>query len=108
MCHFKSWYCDGNGYVVNCERCNYFQVCFGTTMLTLSAEDYQILTLVVSQKKEEHVPMQDANVRCVVLPTPCHSIHLLVTEKELNQFHHMLQEADSEMKAQHMIGMFAR
>ena len=108
MCHFKSWFVDNNGYVVNCERCNYFQVCFGTTMLTLSADDYQIFTFVVAQKKEDHVAMQDPNVRCVVVPTPCNSIHFLITERELGQLHHMLQEVDSEMKAQHLIGMFAR
>ena len=106
MCQFKSWYVDGNGYVVNCENCKYFQVCFGTTMLTLSAEDYQVFALLVTRKKEDHVPMHDPNIRCVVLPTPGANIHFLLTENELELLYNMLQEVDNEMKTRQLIELF--
>lgn len=106
MCHFKSWYIDENGYVVKCQRCQYLQICFGTLMITLNEQDYQIFTELVSRKKEDHVPMHDPNIRCVVLPTPSGVVHAIVSERELGQLHKMLQEADNEMKVQQLIGLF--
>lgn len=108
MCHFKSWYLDEYGYVVKCEKCNYFQVCFGTLMLTLSEFDYQALVELVAHKKEDHIPMEDPNVRCVILPTPSGMIHAILNERELYQLHKMLQEADNEMKTQQLIGLFEK
>jgi hypothetical protein len=106
MCHFKTWYFDDNGYVVSCEHCNHFQVCYGTTLLTLGPRDYQTLVRMVAEKKDDHIAMHDANVRCVVLPTPCRTIHSFLSERELSQLHHMLQEADNEIKAQEMLRLF--
>ncbi|HVU57582.1 MAG TPA: DUF6686 family protein [Puia sp.] len=106
MCHFKTWFFDEHGYIVSCEHCNHFQVCFGTTMLTLSPGDYEVLVRMVAQKKEDHVTMHDPNVRCVVLPTPCSTIHSFLSERELFLLHHMLQEADNEIKAQEIMSLF--
>ncbi|MBN9384740.1 MAG: hypothetical protein J0H74_28555 [Chitinophagaceae bacterium] len=106
MCHFKTWYFDEHGYVVSCEHCNHFQVSFGTTMLTLSPTDYEVLVKMVAQRKEDHVPMHNPNVRCVVLPTPCSNIHSFLSERELQLLHDMLQEADNEIKTQQMIRLF--
>ena len=106
MCHFKTWYFDEHGYVVSCEHCNHFQVCFGTTMLTLSPTDYEVFVKMVAQKKEDHVSMCDLNIRCVILPTPCSNIHSFLSGRELDTLHTMLQTADNEMKAQELISLF--
>ncbi|HVV05955.1 MAG TPA: hypothetical protein VHC96_17105 [Puia sp.] len=106
MCLFKTWFFDEHGYVVSCEHCNHFQICFGTTMLTLNPSDYEVLVRIVAQKKEDHVTMPDPNVRCVILPTPCRTIHSYLSERELFLLHHMLQEADNEIKTQEMISLF--
>lgn len=75
-------------------------------MLTLSPSDYEVLVKMVNQKKEEHAPMHDPNIRCVVLPTPCSTIHSFLSERELHLLHGMLQEADNEIKAQELISLF--
>lgn len=75
-------------------------------MLTLHPGDYEVLVRMVAQKKEEHAPMHDPNVRCVVLPTPCSTIHSFLSERELFLLHHMLQEADNEIKAHELISLF--
>lgn len=108
MCHFKSWYLDENGYIVKCEKCNYYQVCFGTLMLTLSDGDYQAFVELVGRKKEEHIPMDDSNIKCVILPTPSGLIHAILCERELDQLHRMLQEADNEMRVQQLMGLFEK
>lgn len=75
-------------------------------MLTLSPTDYEVLVKMVAQRKEDHVPMHNPNVRCVVLPTPCSNIHSFLSERELQLLHDMLQEADNEIKTQQMIRLF--
>ena len=106
MCQFKHWFFDDSGYVVQCEECSYFQLSFGTTMLTLNNNNYKAFVDLVSSKKEDHVSMSDKNTKCVVLATPCSSIHTILTENELDRLHNMLQEADTEMKTQHLLAMF--
>lgn len=106
MCQFKHWFFDDNGYVVQCEACGYFQLSFGTTMLTLNNSNYKAFVDMVSTKKEDHIPMTDKNIKCVVLSTPSNCIHTILTENELDKLYHMLQEADTEMKTQQMLSLF--
>ena len=75
-------------------------------MLTLSPTDYEVLVKVVAQKKDDHAPMHDPNIRCVVLPTPCSNIHSFLSERELFLLYDMLQEADNEIRTQELIGLF--
>ncbi len=108
MCHFKNCYAGENGYIIQCEDCQHFQVGFGTTVLTLNAYDFQAFLGIVAYKKEHHQPMQDPTIRCIVLPTPCSSVHLIFSEKELDNLHAMLQEGDNEIRSQQLIDLFAQ
>lgn len=108
MCHFKNCYTGENGYIVRCEDCQHFQVGFGTTVLTLNAYDFQAFLGIVTYKKENYQPGKDPHVRTIVLPTPCSTVHLIFSDSELNDLHAMLQEADTEIKAQELIELFVR
>ena len=107
MCHFTNCYTGANGYIIRCEDCHHLQVAFGTTVLTLTAYDFQAFLGIVSYKKENHEPKADPNIRSIVLPTPCNTVHLIFNETELNDLHFMLQEADTEIRAQQLISLFA-
>ncbi len=106
MCQFKHWFFDDNGYVVQCEACGYFQLSFGTTMLTLDNTNYTAFVKLVATTKESHVPMKDKNVKCIVLPTPSTCIHNIFTENEFEHLHSMLQEADTEIKTHQLLSLF--
>ena len=108
MCHFKNCYTGENGYIIKCEDCQHFQVGFGTTVLTLNAYDFQAFVGIVAYKKEHYQPIHDPNTRSIVLPTPCSTVHLIFSERELNDLHTMLQEGDTEMRAQQLIGLFQK
>jgi hypothetical protein len=108
MCHFKNCYTGENGYIIKCEDCQHFQVGFGTTVLTLNAYDFQAFVGIVAYKKENHQSMHDPNTRSIVLPTPCSTVHLIFSERELNDLHTMLQEGDTEMRAQQLISLFQK
>lgn len=106
MCSYKHWYFDDEGYVLECEHCNSFQVCFGTTMLTLDAKNFAAFNRMVFYKKEKYAPVSNINAKCIILPTPDPAIHFIFTQNELDTLYNMLQEADTEMKTAQMIGLF--
>lgn len=108
MCQFKNCYAGSNGYIVRCEDCQHLQVAFGTTVLTLNEYDFLAFMGIVAYKKANHIPVYAPDMRSIVLPTPSSTVHLIFSERELNDLHTMLQEADNEIKAQQLIGLFAR
>ena len=106
MCEFRSLYYDDDGYVVQCKDCNYYQLGFGSTMLSLSPDDFETLGKVVRHKYNEIDFGLSESIRNVVIPTPSHNVFLLLTKEEANRFHEILEAADNEAKAQQMLAMF--
>lgn len=106
MCQFKHWFFDESGYVVQCEKCDYFQVSFGTTILTLDTNNYKTFVELVTVKKHNHISMNNPNTKCIIMPTPCSSINTILSEAELDTLYHMLCEADTEMQTQQLISLF--
>src|SRR5262245_2092725 len=97
MCKWKTFYAGGEGYVVQCEECQYVQLGFGTAMLTLTREDFGVFVDLVAQRWAVHVPAGHDR-KCIMLPTPVPFYKVLLTEDELHDLDRMLQLADSEMK----------
>lgn len=106
MCQFLNWYADEDGYVIQCKDCMHFQLSFGTTMLTLSEEQYQTFVAIVAYKKQELVPMQDSDCKCIVVPTPSNSVNIILSEKELTFLYDMTQAADNELKTNQLLSLF--
>ncbi len=106
MCNFKNWFFDDNGYVVQCESCNYFQVSFGTLMLTLDTLNFEALIDVVSNNMATLVPMKNKDIKCIILPLPSGCINAILTERELRQLHFMLEEADTDIRAHRLMELF--
>ncbi|MBX3241973.1 MAG: hypothetical protein KIT80_13375 [Chitinophagaceae bacterium] len=106
MCRFRNWYSDENGYVIQCEDCCYFQVSFGTTMLTMSKREYLHFAEMVSDKRNCYPAMQDANCKCIILPTRSESVHIILSSNELTVLHEMVQQVDIEMRTRELINLF--
>jgi hypothetical protein len=106
MCNFQSWYFDEAGYIVQCVQCNHFRLCFGSTMLSLSQNDYQAFFELVCYKTETHVSMCEKETKCIVLPTTSKAISIILNEIELHALYNMLQDADTEIKTQELIALF--
>lgn len=107
MCQFKNWYADAGGYVIQCEDCKHFQVSFGTTMLTLDEQQYSIFTHSVLHRREEHICMPDPDCKCIILPTPSGTVHIILSERELFQLYEMMQTVDVDIKTNLMLSLFS-
>lgn len=106
MCEFQSLYYDDDGYVVVCKDCGYYQLAFGSTMLSLSAEDYIKLCKIVRNKYNYVDFTASENTRNVVIPTPSQGLYLLLTRNEANRLYEILEEADTEEKARSLMALF--
>jgi hypothetical protein len=105
MCNLKTRYAGKEGYVLQCAECRRVQIGFGTTMLCLSPVDFNALSDLVAYRMESLVPFGD-DKKAILLPTPSSVCQILLTEKELEMLHHMLQSADDEMRTEALLQLF--
>lgn len=106
MCEFQSLYYNDDGYVVRCKDCGYYQLAFGTMMLSLSGMDYETLCKVVKKKHGEIDFAASEHTRNVVVATPSQGLYMLLTREESNRLHDILEAADSEEKAREIMNLF--
>ena len=106
MCFFQQLYSGDEGYIVRCNECLYYQIGFGTSILTLSDKDLQDLKEIVHHKLQEADVLMHEPLKSVWLPASANGFALLLTFNELKCFAHMLEEADTEEKTLALLKYF--
>lgn len=107
MCSYQTLFHDDNsGYVVRCKECENIQVGFGNIMLTVNENEFNSFRNWLKKIKDEQSPDQKETVRCVVMPTPCEGVKLLLSIRELREFDNMLEEADTELQSSSLLKLF--
>jgi hypothetical protein len=106
MCEFQSLYFNGDGYVVRCRHCGYYQLAFGSTLLTLVKKDFEAICELVKYKCSEDDFSFSENSKSVIIPTSSFGVHMLLTKKEANRLNKILEEAGNEEIAQSLIRLF--
>ncbi len=107
MCHFQTLYHDDHtGYVVRCSECEKIQLGYGNLMLTFNQEDFGSFRWWLRKMKDDQLQAQSPTLRCLVIPTPCEGMKLLLSRRELDEFDRMLDSADSELQTLEMIRLF--
>ncbi|MDX1937926.1 MAG: DUF6686 family protein [Flavihumibacter sp.] len=105
-CEFTPLYTGENGYVVRCRQCGHYQVAFISTALSLNKQEFHFFRQLVAQKSTEFSYAFAEHSKCVILETACTGICLILTWKELNQLHQVLETADAEAQALDLIILF--
>lgn len=107
MCQYQTLYHhDDTGYVVRCNECEKIQLGYGNLMVTFSTDDFASFRWWIRKIKEEQQPAQNPTLRCIVIPTPCDGMKLLLSMRELNDFDNMLETADTELQSLELIKLF--
>lgn len=108
MCNYQTLFHDDNtGYVVRCCKCNTLQIGFGNLMLTFREEDFESFRKWIQNIKEEQQSFQNKTCRCIIIPTPCEGMKLLLNRIELDDFSNMLDAADTELRSLAILKLFA-
>lgn len=109
MCSYQTLYhSDKSGYVVRCNECENIQVGFGNLMLTVNESEFDSFRVWLKKMLDEQSATDiKETIRCIVIPTPCDGIKLLLSLRELREFDQMLEEADTELKSFSLLKLFA-
>lgn len=108
MCNYQTLFLDDStGYVVRCRECENLQLGFGNIMLTIASGEFDSFRGWIKKIMQEQSAAQKETVRCIVIPTPCDGVKLLLSLRELREFDHMLEEADTELKSTHLLKLFS-
>lgn len=108
MCSYQTlFHHDNAGYVVRCNECENIQIGFGNLMLTVSEKEFESFRSWLKKIMDEQSGTDlKETIRCIVIPTPCEGIKLLLSLRELRDFDHMLEEADTELKSSCLLKLF--
>lgn len=107
MCHYQTLYHnDSTGYVVRCPECEKIQIGYGNLMVTFGRGDFDDFRWWLRRIKDEQSPSQSPTLRCIVIPTPCEGMKLLLSMRELVDFDNMLEAADTELRSLELIRLF--
>lgn len=108
MCHFKVWFHDEDkGYVMQCLQCHKIQIGYGMLSLNFEMQAFDRFRRDIagyfSGASSRRCPM---HVKSMLIPTPCEGMNLLLSYKELDFFHRMLEAVDNDMKAEGLLQCF--
>jgi hypothetical protein len=107
MCHYQTLYHnDSTGYVVRCPECEKIQIGYGNLMITFGRGDFDDFRWWLRRIRDEQSPSQSPTLRCIVIPTPCEGMKLLLSMRELVDFDNMLETADTELRSLELIRLF--
>ncbi|MGN6293576.1 MAG: DUF6686 family protein [Chitinophagaceae bacterium] len=107
MCHYQTLYHDDcTGYVVRCPECEKIQIGYGNLMVTFGRGDFDDFRWWLKKIKNDQDFSQSPTLRCIVIPTPCEGMKLILSMRELRDFDNMLETGDTELKSLELIRLF--
>lgn len=109
MCSYQTlFYDDESGYVVLCQGCNSIQVAFGNVLLTWRRSDfYDFYHLIKRMFQETPIDVATLNKKTLAIPVPCDGVRILLTTREMQQLHHMLDMAETELQSQQLMSLLS-
>lgn len=109
MCDLQKLAFSEHGYVVRCLECGHFQMGFGTTMLTLTGEDFNSLfntvTLRLNTISEKDIYFSE-ETKSILIVTPLPACCFVLTRNELKALFEILDKADNEVRALSLLELF--
>jgi hypothetical protein len=103
LCDFKTLEHDSRGYVVRCEKCNYFQVAFGNIAIRINEERFSAFSSLISSMTDEKRNEVDKSARNIYFESPCRNILFLFSVKELDMLNDLLQSAMMNIQISRML-----
>ncbi len=105
-CHFQKLYSGEDGYVVRCKECGHYQLAYLCVMVTLDEKEFRSFRRMVQQQYENSLHIPNDLCKCVIVQTPAAGTCFLFTKREIKRFTELLDEADTEERAQVLFALF--
>jgi hypothetical protein len=107
MCSYQTlFHQDDTGYVIHCRGCDTIQVAYGNVLLTWRRADFYDFCRYIRQMKEELSQDIRVNHKSLVIPVPCEGVKIILSPRELQEWHRMLDAAETELQSQELMQLF--
>lgn len=109
MCSYQTlFHDDESGYVILCRGCDSIQVAFGNLLLTWSRADfYEFFQFIKRMFNETPIDVTGINRKTLAIPVPCDGVRILLSVRELQQLHYMLDLAETELQSQQLMSLLS-
>jgi len=109
MCSYQTlFHNDESGYVILCRACDSIQVAFGNILLTWNRPDfYDFFQFIKRMFNETPFDIATINKKTLAIPVPCEGVRILLSPRELQQLHQMLDTAESELQSQQLMSLLS-
>lgn len=105
MCNFRMWYkTDDEVYVLQCVQCNTYQVRVRNAAFMFDTFSFTLFCEVVSDLYIRSAELKPGEP--ITVPTFNQGMDLLMERPALRELYHLLDGADTEMKAAQMTSLF--
>jgi len=92
MCSFKNFHHSRNGYVVQCRKCAYFQLAFGSVAITLTQEQLHEFYETINDYYEVYKDGDCPDQKTIRIPTALPAFMLALSINDLKMIREMLDE----------------
>lgn len=72
-------------------------------MVTVSYHDFEVLRKQVGSDWQNYTSDENSLKKSILLHTPYAGLNFLLTRRELDNLHHMLEQTDNERKAAQLL-----
>ena len=92
--------------MVRCKECGHYQLAYLCVMVTLDEKQFYWFRKMIQQHYEDSLCVSNEHCKCVVVQTPATGTNFLFSGREIKRFAELLDEADTEERAQSMLQLF--
>ena len=109
MCSYQTlFHNDESGYVILCRACDSIQVAFGNILLTWNRPDfYDFYHFIKRMNNETPIDVAAINKKMLAIPVPCEGVRILLSLREMQQLHQMLDAAETELQSQQLMSLLS-
>ncbi|HVI49402.1 MAG TPA: DUF6686 family protein [Chitinophaga sp.] len=99
MCNYQTLYQGSNGYVIRCQHCRSLQLAFGTTVVNLSAAEFDCFAVMISRLADEQPTSDHDHEKMICMPLPADHVMMLLTPAEVYKLASMASEVGALLEA---------
>lgn len=105
MCTHKTLTQGSNGYIVLCLKCNRYQLAFGTSLINLEDNDYNLLYSLIKEQYRYNKNSGFPNHKTIHLPTFSATTEIVLSFIELEILLEMFTEANIMLQVETILNV---
>ncbi|MBX2922525.1 MAG: hypothetical protein KF746_10070 [Chitinophagaceae bacterium] len=107
MCEFRKIIVTETGHVAQCPFCHTIEIVYGTSVIYIGSLDWASFKEYLTSVQQNCRASGNRNTKSIMLHFGGNGpLQMFLTADELNEFFGLVDRADSEMNARHLMELF--